>query len=138
MKKHQCICKQADSTKMQRYRCRKKGCGVAQQQTGRKPAAEKDDPRAITARYEKSAKGKWRKVKRRQKQRARKFREKEKLELAKLGKPKEEHLELEEGYWTPVPPEAPLMAEPLPEEKRGQLPEDFWDKVLERRADFFR
>ena len=137
MKKIQCICNQADSTKMQRHRCRQKSkCGVPPQQTGRKPVAQKEDPRVVTARYEQSDKGKWRKLKRRRKQRARKF--KEKLNLAKLGKPKEEHVELEEGYWTPVPPKAPRMAEPLPERKRGQLPEDFWEEVLERRATFFR
>ena len=131
MKKHQCICKQADSTKMQRYRCRKKGCGVAQQQTGRKPAAEKDDPRAITARYEKSAKGKWRKVKRRRRQWAGKV----KAELAKLAVPKVKHLE---GTWTPEPVAEELEYDPLPARKRGQLPEDFWEKILERREDFAR
>ena len=119
---------------MQRYRCRKKGCGTKAQQTGRKPVAQKEDPKVVTARYEQSDKGKLRKVKRRRRQWAGKF----KAKMPKLGKPKEKHLEPEEGTWTPVPPEAPPMAEPFPERKRGQLPEDFWDKVLERRADFKR
>ena len=124
---------------MQRLRCRKKGCTIPAQQTGRKPAAQKEDPKVTAARYDKSPKGKLRNTKRRWRQWAAGV----KQELAELPELPEEPIKNpslvpEDGTWTPVPEGSPPVAEPLPAKKRGQLPKDFWEDILERRAAFFR
>ena len=50
--------------------------------------------------------------------------------------PRVSHLREWAGTWSPVPVRSVLEADPLPERKRGQLPEGFWEEVLKRRAAF--
>ena len=129
-----CTCTE-NTSKQQKSRCRtKRQCNFLPQQSGRKPTVKKEDPKVVTARYEKSVKGKWRKVKRKWKKWAGEVKE----ELAKLPvKPRVSHRELGLGTWTPVPAKSPPMAEPLPTRKRGQLPKAFVEEVLKRRTAFF-
>ena len=135
-----CTCTEKTS-KQQKSRCRsKRQCKFPPQRVGRKPSAKKEDPKVTCSRYDKSYKGKLRNARRRWREWAAEV----KAEIDKLPplpdplpeKPRECRLIPEEGTWTPALMESPPMAEPLPARKRGQLPKDFWEEVLKRRAEF--
>ena len=126
-----CSCTEKTS-KQQKSRCRsKRECKFPVAKTGRKPAQIKQSPQEIGARYDKSDKGKKRKARYRRKQWAQLIKKKVR---GLPSEPRETHLTKGEGAWSPVPAKSLPMADPLPERKRGQLPEDFWEEVLKRRA----
>ena len=121
-----CTCTEKTS-KQQKSRCRsKRECKFPPQQVGRKPSEKKQDLKEIRSRYDNSDKGKIRKAR----YRRRKWVKNIKAAMSKLPpNPRVSHLVKKEGTWTPVPPKAPPMAEPLPARKRAHVPRAFWWEV---------